>query len=412
MRPNTPTIDESFLKVAKEGKYEQVKELLSEGAYVDALDENKHTALYHAVTRGNAETAEFLLLRGANPDTRYEDKTLIKILTSSTSEDPNLKNNNNRTNLINLLYTFGADVGKESVSENPDKEMKEFIKELNNPTNILNRGVNFNGKIKKIIEKNLQESYFNGNWSRSLIEEDDHSQMRIFAFMSINNEESKKEQLDKSLKEILGLGFDDTRKALNALSLSMRFVTPPHPSAPNLVADEVSPVAHGDVNLGGSPTPSVPSAPPSSHGIFNNVLSPDDSGIFAKKTEWGYRVTNPHKPSSNPGAQAGPLIGATSVFGNRPTPQQLLEQRGPTSNTTLVHEASVALREETNQAVLGTLNSQAQNLHSSSPGYVGEGAVFPSSHRHLQALSNQQQSPPEQTTGRSVSRFFKDLLLK
>ena len=136
MQPNTPTIDESFLKAAKEGKHEQVIELLREGAYVDAVDDNDRTALYHAVTEGKLKTAEFLILQGANPDKEYEGKTLIEIIAYGMIKNPNLENDDNRRNLIEFLYTFGADVRKESLSENPDEKMKECIEKLNYSKNI------------------------------------------------------------------------------------------------------------------------------------------------------------------------------------------------------------------------------------------------------------------------------------
>ena len=110
-RPNM-TIEEMFFQAVKEGKREQVIELLSKGVYVNAVDKNNHTALYHAITKGDAQTAEVLLYQGANPDIRYEGKNLIEILASPSGSN---LDEDNRIKLIEHLYIFGADVYKKNL---------------------------------------------------------------------------------------------------------------------------------------------------------------------------------------------------------------------------------------------------------------------------------------------------------
>ena len=182
------TIEEMFFQAVKEGKREQVIELLSKGVYVNAVDKNNHTALYHAVTKGYAQTVEVLLYQGANPDIRYEGKNLIEILASPSGSN---LDEDNRIKLIQHLYIFGADVYKKRplLPENPSDKIKELFNSFLDNTEVKSKATSyFNGYIKSVIIENLKESFFNGHWDRVQLRDDDkHSLLRIEAFKAMES---------------------------------------------------------------------------------------------------------------------------------------------------------------------------------------------------------------------------------
>ena len=186
-RPNM-TIEEMFFQAVKEGKREQVIELLSKGVYINAVDKNNHTALYHAFTKGDAQIAEVLLYLGANPDIRYEGKNLIEILASPSGSN---LDEDNRIKLIQHLYIFGADVYKKSPlpPENPSDKIKKLFNSFLNNTEVKSKATSyFNGYIKPVITENLKESFFNGHWDRVQLRDDDkHSLLRIEAFKAMES---------------------------------------------------------------------------------------------------------------------------------------------------------------------------------------------------------------------------------
>ena len=64
--PGTLGLDADLLAVAQEGTIEEVLWLLDRGAYIEAEDNGRYTALIHAAEWGRTEMVDLLLDRGAN----------------------------------------------------------------------------------------------------------------------------------------------------------------------------------------------------------------------------------------------------------------------------------------------------------------------------------------------------------
>lgn len=95
-----------LLKAAEKGNLPQIKDALAKGADINAVNENKWTALMYAIQWDNLNLAQFLLSQGANPNLKdmYEATPLMITCMSARSEP-----------MIKLLVESGADVNAKNM---------------------------------------------------------------------------------------------------------------------------------------------------------------------------------------------------------------------------------------------------------------------------------------------------------
>ncbi len=69
-------VSEKLLNAAKEGNYDEMKKLVEQGAYINAVDEKKNTALYFAAAAGNFDAVKYLVEKGAKLNIRHSSGQL------------------------------------------------------------------------------------------------------------------------------------------------------------------------------------------------------------------------------------------------------------------------------------------------------------------------------------------------
>lgn len=67
---NWDAIDKALLDATKEGKLEEVEELLSGGAFINVQDENGWTPLMHSASAQNVKLTQLLMNNGADTELR------------------------------------------------------------------------------------------------------------------------------------------------------------------------------------------------------------------------------------------------------------------------------------------------------------------------------------------------------
>ena len=88
----------SIHKAAKTGNIRAVKQHLTAGVDVNAMDANKMTALHWAAMKGQKKVVELLIIKGAN----------LNAKTSKNLTPLNLADNNFQNEIAELLITNGA----------------------------------------------------------------------------------------------------------------------------------------------------------------------------------------------------------------------------------------------------------------------------------------------------------------
>ena len=91
--------DRRLRRAARDGKIDDVKQLLDHGAHVNAKDENGYTALTQAATIGSADIAKVLIDHGA--DANEIDNDDVTVLMHALKSD--------HFEVVDLLRQSGAD---------------------------------------------------------------------------------------------------------------------------------------------------------------------------------------------------------------------------------------------------------------------------------------------------------------
>jgi ankyrin repeat protein len=111
---NFPRPDTPLAQAAAEGRSDEVRRLLEEGAQVDERDRTGFTALTWAARHGEIEAVRLLLAAGANPDLRdgyvngwsplmhalHKGRTAVVVALLAAGADPNLAGNGGFTPLL------------------------------------------------------------------------------------------------------------------------------------------------------------------------------------------------------------------------------------------------------------------------------------------------------------------------
>ena len=80
--------DGALFKASVDGKLELVKELVAEGANIDAASRNGYTPLHRASQSGHKDIVEFLLSKGANSTIESKDnQTALKLAVQNGHND-------------------------------------------------------------------------------------------------------------------------------------------------------------------------------------------------------------------------------------------------------------------------------------------------------------------------------------
>ena len=97
-KPSNPKADRALLEIAKVGNIEAVKQVVANGADVNAKDTIGYTPLHHAAFGGHKEVAELLIAKGA--DVNAKDKNGNMPLDAA--------NDGNQPEIMDLLVKHGA----------------------------------------------------------------------------------------------------------------------------------------------------------------------------------------------------------------------------------------------------------------------------------------------------------------
>ena len=98
LKPSNPIADHALLEIAKVGNIEAVKQVVANGADVNAKDTIGYTPLHHAAFGGHKEVAELLIAKGA--DVNAKDKNGNKPLDAANDGD--------QPEIVDLLVKHGA----------------------------------------------------------------------------------------------------------------------------------------------------------------------------------------------------------------------------------------------------------------------------------------------------------------
>ncbi|MFZ2449988.1 MAG: ankyrin repeat domain-containing protein [Methylovulum miyakonense] len=145
----------ALLQAATEGEAALVRQLLSDGADINAMDEGGWDALHRAVRQGNVETARILLDHGANPNTRENNSGYVCIDADCSYRDlpegnPVIVTAAKKSNeiLVQLLIDHGADVYATDKYCDSALTFATKIGDTNLVQLLLNAGVDPNHKAK------------------------------------------------------------------------------------------------------------------------------------------------------------------------------------------------------------------------------------------------------------------------
>ncbi|XP_046983724.1 neurogenic locus notch homolog protein 2-like [Schistocerca americana] len=125
-----------LIAAAKEGSVSNVRALLTEGADVEAMDENQHNALVWAAARGHVEVARLLLEKGADVNARdgwqntplhhaaWNNKAAVVRLLAASSADCNARDSSGDTPLHDAARRGQVDAATALLEAGADREVR------------------------------------------------------------------------------------------------------------------------------------------------------------------------------------------------------------------------------------------------------------------------------------------------
>ena len=134
---SAPKNSVELVEASDKGDYNKVKELLEDGVYVDSVDSENNTALYHACNDMNYKIVSLLLEKGANPNF-YKDINYLEMAISDLYQADEVES------YIDLFKDHNID----------DSKLKEVMDNL--PT-----WMKFYFEPQKYVEEVMEEYYDN-----------------------------------------------------------------------------------------------------------------------------------------------------------------------------------------------------------------------------------------------------------
>ncbi|XP_049946759.1 ankyrin-3-like [Schistocerca serialis cubense] len=125
-----------LIAAAKEGSVSNVRALLTEGADVEAMDQNQHNALVWAAARGHVEVARLLLEKGADVNARdrwrntplhhaaWNNEAAVVRLLAASSADCNARDSSGDTPLHDAARRGQADAATALLEAGADREVR------------------------------------------------------------------------------------------------------------------------------------------------------------------------------------------------------------------------------------------------------------------------------------------------
>ncbi|XP_046983104.1 60 kDa lysophospholipase-like [Schistocerca americana] len=125
-----------LIAAAKEGSVSKLRAFLTEGADVEAMDENQHNALVWAAARGHVEVARLLLEKGADVNARdgwrntplhhaaWNNKAAVVRLLAASSADCNARDSSGDTPLHDAARRGQADAATALLEAGADREVR------------------------------------------------------------------------------------------------------------------------------------------------------------------------------------------------------------------------------------------------------------------------------------------------
>ncbi|XP_049944963.1 ankyrin repeat domain-containing protein 1-like [Schistocerca serialis cubense] len=125
-----------LIAAAKEGSVSKVRTLLTEGADVEAMDENQRNALVWAAARGHVEVVRLLLEKGADVNARdrwrntplhhaaWNNKAAVVRLLAASSADCNARDSSGDTPLHDAARRGQADAATALLEAGADREVR------------------------------------------------------------------------------------------------------------------------------------------------------------------------------------------------------------------------------------------------------------------------------------------------